>query len=266
MEPLAVRVYQALLLLYPKGFREAYAKEMLLCFQQNLKDAAREKRLLTFWMATLWDLCSSSLQVRMSGGVKMNWARVGAVAAGLALLATLVQVVVVQFCSLRSECMSQDVFLGITTSFSLTVLNFFILLGVYTTGNRGRLEKFAVALYAVFSVLSLIMIKMKISIASTPVTLFLLAVFFALPVIAYGLLSGKIYSQGKRLVAVSATLFCLVEILLLVIFPWLVTHFEGNAILQIYNGMRAIKLLTLAVLALMLWRSSQPQKPKLQTT
>jgi hypothetical protein len=56
---LETRIYQALLKLYPRAFRQEYGQEMTRVFQENL---AVEGSSFGFWIRTFWDVISSALR------------------------------------------------------------------------------------------------------------------------------------------------------------------------------------------------------------
>jgi hypothetical protein len=58
---LETRVYQALLKLYPREFRQEYSEEMTRVFQESLRT---EGSSFGFWIRVIWDVISSALSVR----------------------------------------------------------------------------------------------------------------------------------------------------------------------------------------------------------
>ena len=65
----ATRIYQTLLRLYPRAFRETYGDEMTRVFQENLK---HEGSSLGFWTRVAWDALTSSLREKQLGGTMLN--------------------------------------------------------------------------------------------------------------------------------------------------------------------------------------------------
>jgi hypothetical protein len=77
---LETRIYQALLKLYPREFRNQYSEEMTRVFRESFE---RDGSSFGFWARTLTDAFSSAGRERISGGTIMNQihlARLGAIA------------------------------------------------------------------------------------------------------------------------------------------------------------------------------------------
>jgi hypothetical protein len=66
---LEMRIYQALLKLYPRAFRGEYGEEMTRVFQESLSSQGSSFR---FWARTFWDVISSANRERISGGKTMR--------------------------------------------------------------------------------------------------------------------------------------------------------------------------------------------------
>jgi hypothetical protein len=66
---LEIRIYQALLKLYPRDFRREYSEEMTRVFQESLNSQSSS---FGFWARTFWDVISSALTVQVNtkrGGI-----------------------------------------------------------------------------------------------------------------------------------------------------------------------------------------------------
>jgi hypothetical protein len=59
---LETRIYQALLKLYPRDFRQEYGQEMTRVFQESLQS---EGSSFGFWIRTFWDVISSTFTVQL---------------------------------------------------------------------------------------------------------------------------------------------------------------------------------------------------------
>jgi hypothetical protein len=66
---LEMRIYQALLKLYPREFRDQYSEEMTRVFQESLNNQGSS---FGFWIRTFWDVISSAGRERISGGWSMQ--------------------------------------------------------------------------------------------------------------------------------------------------------------------------------------------------
>jgi hypothetical protein len=60
---LETRIYQALLKLYPRDYRQEYGEEMTRVFQESLRSQGSS---FGFWIRTFWDVISSTFNVRMN--------------------------------------------------------------------------------------------------------------------------------------------------------------------------------------------------------
>lgn len=61
----SVRVYEALLVVYPEAFREGYGREMVLAFRDRCREVIAEEGawgLITFWVPVLLDLVKTSIE------------------------------------------------------------------------------------------------------------------------------------------------------------------------------------------------------------
>lgn len=70
LRTLSLRVYRALLILYPAGHREAYGHLMVACFDEMWEEAAASGRLfplICLWWRTLFDLAESALVEHVGG-------------------------------------------------------------------------------------------------------------------------------------------------------------------------------------------------------
>jgi hypothetical protein len=76
---LEMRVFQALLRLYPRAFRERYSEEMTRVFQESLSSQGSS---FGFWIRTFWDVISSAGRERILGGWNMRngLVRIGGIA------------------------------------------------------------------------------------------------------------------------------------------------------------------------------------------
>ena len=88
--PVSERLYGALLFLYPKQFRAAYAQQMRLSFRDACRAAYRQNGaggLLALWLPTLLDLFKSALEERArQGEIAMSKTRLIALAGPLTIL------------------------------------------------------------------------------------------------------------------------------------------------------------------------------------
>jgi hypothetical protein len=62
---LEMRIYQALLKLYPRDFRREYSEEMTRVFQESLNSQSSS---FGFWVRTFWDVISSATAEHVQGG------------------------------------------------------------------------------------------------------------------------------------------------------------------------------------------------------
>ena len=76
----AERVYQALLGLYPKDFRQRYGLEMIQTFRDSHRQARLEHKTFTFWFATITDVFLSAIREHAQESSSMSpIVRIGAV-------------------------------------------------------------------------------------------------------------------------------------------------------------------------------------------
>jgi hypothetical protein len=80
---LETRVYQALLKLYPRAFRDQYGEEMTRVFQDSLNSQGSS---FGFWIRTVWDVISSASHERILGGKTMRTQNPIALIGGIAAL------------------------------------------------------------------------------------------------------------------------------------------------------------------------------------
>ena len=80
---LETSIYQALLNLYPRDFRDQYGEEMTRAFQESLNSQGSS---LGFWARTFWDVISSASRERISGGKTMRTQNPIALIGGIAAL------------------------------------------------------------------------------------------------------------------------------------------------------------------------------------
>jgi hypothetical protein len=69
----AVRLFAALLRLYPRGFRRDYDEPLQQAFRDGWRDAQRRDRLASFWLSTLADMLRSAFAERMSQMMNPRW-------------------------------------------------------------------------------------------------------------------------------------------------------------------------------------------------
>lgn len=68
--PLSVRLYAALLVLYPKAYRESYGSEMIQLFRDAARDAYCQQGhigMLSWWLSTVLDLILTVIEQRKEG-------------------------------------------------------------------------------------------------------------------------------------------------------------------------------------------------------
>jgi hypothetical protein len=68
--PISVRLYAALLVLYPKPYRECYGSEMIHLFRDATRDSYRQQGnigLLSWWLSTVLDLIVTVIEQRKEG-------------------------------------------------------------------------------------------------------------------------------------------------------------------------------------------------------
>ena len=261
MEPSSVRFYRLLLRLYPRNFQEQYGPEMLQFFRLSLQEAAAENRLVGFWLATLWDVFSSSLTQHFKG---ITWAKIGSITAALALLLMLEPLIVSEFCQGSPICTEPRT---LAAALAQIPINLLILLGVFAVSRKGWLERSAVGLQIIY--LGAVVIywifvpdfKVGVNINTLSIIdiakgiLFFLFAF--LPSIALCLMSFAFTQLGNDKKVLSVALFILsLETVKLFLFSstyLLSSPYVLSAMLMVFFAFKAAALL---VIIATLWRSS----------
>ena len=261
MEPSSLRFYRLLLRLYPRNFREQYGPEMVQFFRLSLQEAAAENRLLGFWLATLWDVFSSSLLQHWRGA---NWTRVGAAGASLAVLLMFIPLMGKWLCNGSLVCLTRTQATSIYVFETPLVL--LILLGVYALSRRGWLERTALGVYVLYFVVTTVGVIFAVFISRAEVNIPMQSVLGILifglylsPLVVLWIMAGvqlgKTFSQNQLSLALFVLGLSTLKDFLFLSTYLLSTPQVLSTALTIFFVFKAASLFVIAVI---LWRSSPP--------